>query len=156
MRVQRTRSSPSALRSPLTRCPLGSGRLGMVLVTTMLGLACSNDMPTAHERQQSPRPAEVRVLSSGRRIEVTSIDHSPSQLGPTLAFHYSSKANPGDILGLRREVDDIWTDLQKQADQEGVAAVLIVPALNDGTGTGFVLRRNADGTWRKSSGLWAR
>jgi hypothetical protein len=25
-RVQRTRSSPSALRSPLTRCPLGSAK----------------------------------------------------------------------------------------------------------------------------------
>ena len=35
MRVQRTRSSPSALRSPLTRSPLGSQR-----PLARLGLAC--------------------------------------------------------------------------------------------------------------------
>src|ERR1700682_3483124 len=35
-RVQRTRSSPSALRSPLTRCPLGAGKLRCWLVCVCL------------------------------------------------------------------------------------------------------------------------
>ena len=50
MRVQRTRSSPSALRSPLTRRPLGGrGRLRghIALVGTTLVLACAASQESA-------------------------------------------------------------------------------------------------------------
>src|SRR5262245_21346437 len=41
MRVQRTRSSPSALREPLTRHPLGGGKAKAALVVALAGLATS-------------------------------------------------------------------------------------------------------------------
>ena len=40
MRVQRTRSSPSALRSPLTRYPLGAGRPGVAVALVATALSC--------------------------------------------------------------------------------------------------------------------
>src|SRR5262245_43663636 len=47
MRVQRTRSSPSALRSPLTRCPLGAAGhacwLGVALLTLSMSVARAED-----------------------------------------------------------------------------------------------------------------
>ena len=41
MRVQRTRSSPSALRSPLTRHPLGNREAVVVLLTALSAFVCA-------------------------------------------------------------------------------------------------------------------
>jgi hypothetical protein len=146
----------SNMRVQRTRRPLGSGSLNVALAAALLSLACSKDKPAAQGQQVLPKHGQMKLLSSGRRVNVTSIDHLSGELGPTLAFHFTSSARPGDIPALQREVDDVWSDLQRQADREKVAAVLIVPEQGDGTSTGFVVRREADGTWRKSSGLWAR
>jgi hypothetical protein len=49
-RMQRTRSSPSALRSPLMRCPLGSAKWHLVLVTAWIALASvSHGQPATRE-----------------------------------------------------------------------------------------------------------
>jgi hypothetical protein len=65
-RVQRTRSSPSALRSPLTRYPLGRGWCGGRLATVVAGvvavagvtLACHSAQPT-----QPATPASLELLT---------------------------------------------------------------------------------------------
>jgi hypothetical protein len=46
MRVQRTRSSPSALRSPLTRHPLGGLMRGMALLVLCSGMLCGQESTT--------------------------------------------------------------------------------------------------------------
>ncbi len=59
MRVQRTRSSPSALRSPLTRCPLGSRETSRRLIASAGFLAVlSASSPAGPNVAPGPSPAE--------------------------------------------------------------------------------------------------
>ena len=59
MRVQRTRSSPSALRSPPTRHPLGGSRGMRALVIAVLGLTLTSVALAQEHRASSNQPGGV-------------------------------------------------------------------------------------------------
>jgi hypothetical protein len=66
MRVQRTRSSPSALRSPLTRHPLGSaaplvGSMVALFLVLCVGVACATSRPPNWEECRGS-PVELGTL----------------------------------------------------------------------------------------------
>jgi hypothetical protein len=63
MRVQRTRSSPSALRSPLTRHPLGSGNLRRWLGGIVLGAIAAVGCTSATPAVAPPRSSFGQSLS---------------------------------------------------------------------------------------------
>jgi len=86
-RVQRTRSSPSALRSPLTRHPLGLlGSIAVALATSCSGTSSQQSRPAApnqlaeqchtHPQNTDPLVTPPRVI---RRVEpkVAPTDPSP-------------------------------------------------------------------------------
>jgi hypothetical protein len=81
MRVQRTRSSPSALRSPLMRCPLGAGRseqrsssswipvwAAVVLIVNfsapLTASAATSPSGACHPEVLGPEPYEQRVTAT--------------------------------------------------------------------------------------------
>jgi hypothetical protein len=77
-RVQRTRSSPSALREPLTRHPLGSRELLRMLVLCLAIATC---------RQETTAPAPPAVGSA--RVE-------SDKVLQTVMGHWATGHGPGD------------------------------------------------------------
>jgi hypothetical protein len=73
-RVQRTRSSPSALRSPLTRCPLGSGKSQRWLGALVFGSLAASGCAASPSALAHPRPGFGQGLtlemSLGRNLKV--------------------------------------------------------------------------------------
>ena len=68
-RVQRTRSSPSALRSPLTRSPLGNRTLQRGVSALLLLLACIGCSQTPRPRRQ-PAPGVAQSSEVTFRIRL--------------------------------------------------------------------------------------
>jgi len=75
-RMQRTRSSPSALRSPLMRCPLGRRNnvvaviLGALLVSFVAGVGCSSCPPAQNlvVFNQTGQPERIDIRLDGQQI----------------------------------------------------------------------------------------
>ena len=84
--MQRTRSSPSALRSPLMRCPLGL--LGTILVVgTMAVTSCASSA-----NQQSPTPKFQ--LPAGCRAQPENTD--PDVTPPRISHRVEPKISRSD------------------------------------------------------------
>jgi hypothetical protein len=100
----------------------------------------------------------VRTLSSGKQIKVMSLQQTTqANLGATLVLDYVTTLKIEDRENLKREVEEIWADVRKDADQAKVDAVFIVA--NEapvGRSTSFTFRRNTDGTWRQSGGFGSK
>lgn len=98
--------------------------------------------------------AKIRTLRSGKQIEIISLDRARSTSEPTLALEYITHVQIGDQAAVQKEVEEIWIDLVKDADEAKVSMVIIEAAEGVvGGSRAFVYRRNPDGTWRKSSGF---
>ena len=89
MRVQRTRSSPSALRSPLTRHPLG-GRARFVAIM-LLGLAVS-----ALAGQADTADSVLAALKA-RHFRPLSVDQVPSLFPEKKAVRLTSHGAPVEL-----------------------------------------------------------
>lgn len=66
---------------------------------------------------------ELRTLTSGRVIEVVSKRVMTAVDDPYLWFEYESSADVPDAL--LREIGDVWTDVQVDAQEAGVSTVYI-------------------------------
>jgi len=80
MRVQRTRSSPSALRSSLTRHPLGGERLSAVLAALIVVMA----LPC--------------ISCSSTSARVGRVDDSARQLDPALLAEVNKEMTLGEVF----------------------------------------------------------
>ena len=97
MRVQRTRSSPSALRSPLTRHPLGGGRL-LCCVTLLCAIACSD----SHPREL----VKVIVVNQSNQL-LDSVELSPTTIGgQQLGTRRLGRLLPGGSIECSIESDE--------------------------------------------------
>lgn len=129
----------------------------ILLLTTVLWvvlLGCGEGVP-GEKRQPSPSSAEVRTLSSGKKIRVLAVDRVSSEPpGPALALSYVTAIKLSDRAKLEREIGEIWADFRTDAERASVPMAII--EANDqrsGESSGFVYRRAKDGVWTKSSGF---
>lgn len=114
----------------------------------------------SHARLASPRPSPatgtVRTLHSGRKIRIMEVI-PPERQGPprTLSLFYRSDVRIKDQRALQREVVEVWDDFFRPQAEEVNAerAIIHVQEADNELGMGFVLRRNKDGTWRRTSGF---
>jgi len=148
-RVQRTRSSPSALRSPLTRCPLGLRKVSIVLGFVAL-LGCAS----------TPKPGPRLIPTAGGRLDLVSIVRQDSTGSPAVFLEYRSAASPHDREALGREVEAVWGWFEPFAEREHLAIVRII-AISPGAGpfggdrgTSSSIRRLPGGGWCWFSAFW--
>ena len=72
-----------------------------------------------------------------------------------LVLNYETDVPIDDMKSLRKEVDTIWRDFQKDVENAGLTCGVIRATHYEGTGIvrrgrgyGFVFTRGADGEWR--------
>ncbi len=117
----------------------------LATLVCLLPLACTEEQPKL----------QARVLSTGKQIQIISLHRADQATGePTLSLHYVTGLKIDDRVALEKEVEEIWADLRKEAEAATVSEVIIdVSEAPVSRSRGFVLRRNPDGTWRRSSGF---
>ena len=95
------------------------------------------------------------TLSSGRTIRIISAGQiNFQQSGPALALSYQTNLKVDEQDKLRAEVEEIWRDFQKDADQAKLNSAIImaneVPTgrfIQQGRAFNFVFERKPDGMW---------
>lgn len=127
-------------------------RASMFVISALLVANGCGQPKTTSKDTGSIQSAERRILPSGKSIVVMGVRSVPS--GPALSLSYQTSHRMSEIDELEREVDDVWTTFQREAEQADVRmAIIQANNMQRREGRGFVYRRDADGRWRKSSGF---
>jgi hypothetical protein len=124
--------------------------LRAALVLLVLATACGGP---------ASQPAyQLRTLRSGRTVKVLGVGRTqlPEESGPTLILRYQTDIAMSDTAELLREAEDIWHDLQAEADSAKVGGVVLSATAAPTGGVvsmshryNFVYEKAGDGTWHR-------
>ena len=166
MRVQRTRSSPSALREPLTRHPLGAGTRRRSLVLALLALGAATRVVLAQEPKATGRvqlEPELRAAMATREkanregdtglIEaLMTTDYVQTDIGGRVQTRSEWLASYFKPLAEMIRAGDfrwtIWEETGVQARSYGDTVIVVGRLRLEGEGATFVPGRD----WVKAPG----
>src|SRR6266851_7980212 len=96
------------------------------VVRTLLALAVLPCSPTS--AQHTSREMTFR---SGRKVKIVSVlqvetkDAATGRFGSALRLEYETKLKTTDVVGLRKEVDEIWTWLKVDVEHRKLTEAII-------------------------------
>ncbi len=121
----------------------------LVLISTLVLIAALLSSCTAGPQYQE------RTLPSGRVVKILGMMRMNfSQGSPALLLRYQTDLKVSDKDELRKEVDDIWTAFQVDADKGEFKSAIISAnekptgfIFKKSSGYNFVFEKRADGQW---------
>lgn len=125
-----------------------------------LGSGCRQQQasrePQPPATEATPATGSLRTLTSGKQVRVvaTRQDQGPPAV---MDFEYATDIPFREHARLASEVEEVWADIvRKEAESAHATRVYILPrtgpASEDRT-TGFVYKRDEDGSWSKAGGF---
>lgn len=100
------------------------------------------------------------TFPSGRKVKILSIvdietKDATGRLGNALYMRYETNLNITDPVALRKEIDEIWTWLKKDAEHRKLRKAIIsaeeshrVSDKQPPNSTNFVFEKQSDGSWK--------
>lgn len=103
---------------------------------------------------QNPPNSKLFKLPSGKEIKVTGLNKMSFQDGDALVLNYQTDIPTEDKDNLTKEVNEIWSVFQKDAEAANLKRAVIRAThfeggglVRNGSGYGFAFVKSADGQW---------